>query len=80
MLLLSVNVDDFSDSPDDFKDLWALEMLDSGANFPGSGILSDGNLLHHPGSFTGCLNINNKYFSGNGPKVNFEILSNLKIR
>lgn len=73
MSILSVNVDSYS--PDDLEELWALEMLDSGANFPGSGILSDGNLLHHPGSFTGCLNINKKYFSGSGPKVTFEILS-----
>ena len=50
-------------------------MLDSGANYPGSGILSDGNLLHHPGSFTGCLNINNKYFSEDDPKVNRSFLS-----
>ena len=44
-------------------------MFDSGANFPGSGVISDGNLLHHTGSFTGCLNVNKKYFSEDVPKV-----------
>ena len=36
----------------------AIKMLDSGANFPGPGVLADLNLLHHPGSYSGCLNIN----------------------
>ena len=69
-IVVLLNAEDFHESPSDFKEYWALEMLDSGANFPGSGILSDGNLLHHPGSFSGCLNINNKYFSEDDPKVN----------
>ena len=36
----------------------AIKMLDSGANIPGPGVLADLNLLHHPGSYSGCLNIN----------------------
>ena len=36
----------------------AIKMLASGANFPGPGVLADLNLLHHPGSYSGCLNIN----------------------
>ena len=39
-------------------ELDAIKMLDSGANFPGPGVLADLNLLHHPGSYSGCLNIN----------------------
>ena len=39
-------------------DLEAVKMLDSGANFPGPGVLADLNILHHPGSYSGCLNIN----------------------
>jgi len=38
-------------------DQWAQYMLDSSALLPASGVLGDGNIFHHPGSFSECLSI-----------------------
>ena len=37
------------------KPSWAVNMLDSSANFPPSGAASDANLFHHPGTQPACL-------------------------
>ena len=36
-------------------------MLDASAFFPSSGLLSDENLFHHPGSFSGCRKVNRDF-------------------
>ena len=43
------------------EDRWASKMLDAGYIYPSSGLISDGNIFHHPGSFSGCIKINQNY-------------------
>ena len=67
----------WKDRNEGLNEQWAWNRFDASAFYPSSGMSSDLNLIHFPGSYSGCLAINDKH--PDKPKEEFQYFSQKKI-